>query len=117
MKFNQYLWNLYKNSPGGKSAISNFSDRKEWMEEERLFEKYNPKIKDGFNSEIICNILEDFWCYKVSEYEGTELDSLNDAEKLYEEVISTGLMIESEEVLKIGDFDLMLEYVPLYLCR
>lgn len=112
MKFNQYLWNLYKNSPDGKSAISAFSDRKEWIEEERLFEKYNPKIKDGFNSEIICNILEDFWCYKVSEYEGTELDSLNDAEKLYEEIISTGLMIESEEVLKIVDFDLMLEYVP-----
>lgn len=75
MKFNQYLWNLYKNSPDGKSAISSFSDRKEWMEEERLFEKYNPKIKDGFNSEMICGILEDFWCYKVSEYEGVELNS------------------------------------------
>lgn len=112
MKFNQYLWNLYKNSPEGKSAISAFSDRKEWIEEERLFEKYNPKIKDGFNSEMICGILEGFWCYKVSEYEGTELKSLDDAGKLYEEIISTGLIIESEEVLKIGDFDRMLEYVP-----
>ena len=76
MKFNQYLWNLYKNSPGGKSAISSFSDRKEWMEEERLFEKYNPKIKDGFNSEMICGILEDFWCYKVSEYDVTKYQNM-----------------------------------------
>lgn len=113
MKFNQYLWNLYKNSPEGKSAISSFLDRKEWMEEERLFEKYNPKIKDGFNSEMICGILEDFWCYKASEYEGTELKSLDDAGKLYEEIISTGLMIETEEVLRIGDFDQMLGYIPL----
>lgn len=113
MKFNQYLWNLYKNSPDGKSAISAFSDRKEWIEEERLFEKYNPKIKDGFNSEMICGILEDFWCYKVSEYEGTILKSLDDAGKLYEEIISTGLIIETEEVLRIGDFDQMLGYIPL----
>lgn len=112
MKFNQYLWNLYKNSSEGKSAIAAFSDRKEWMEEERLFEKYNPKIKDSFNSEMICGILEDFWCYKVSEHEGTELQSLEEAGKLYEEIISTGLMIESEEVLKIGDFDRMLELIP-----
>lgn len=112
MEFNQYLWNLYKNSPEGKSTISSFSGRKEWIEEEHLFEKYNPKIKEGFNSEMICGILEDFWCYKVSEYEGTELKSLDDAGKLYEEIISTGLTIESEQVLKIGDFDRMLEYIP-----
>ena len=112
MKFSPYIWNLYKNSHKGKSAISAFSDRKEWIDEECLFEKYNPRIKDGFNSEIICGILEDFWCYKVSEYEGIELNSLDDAGKLYEEIISTGLMIESEEILKIGDFDRMLEFVP-----
>lgn len=112
MKFNQYLWNLYKNSSEGESVITAFSDRKEWMEEERLFEKYNPKIKDSFNSEMICEILEDFWCYKVSEHEETELLSLEEAGKLYEEIISTGLIIESEQVLKIGDFDRMLEYIP-----
>lgn len=112
MKFNQYLWNLYKNSPEGKSAISSFSDRKEWIEEERLFEKYNPRVKDSFNADMICGILESFWCYKVSEYEGIELKSLDDAGRLYEEIISTGLMIESEQVLKIGDFNRMLEYIP-----
>lgn len=112
MKFNQYLWNLYINSNEGRSTISTFSDRKEWIEEELLFEKYNLKIKDSFNPEIICNILEDLWCYKISEYEDIKLKSLDDAEKLYEEIISTGLIIESKEILKIGDFDSMLEYIP-----
>ena len=112
MKFNQYLWKLYKDSPEGKSAISAFLERKEWIEEQQLFEKYNPTIKVSFNAEMICGILEDFWCYKVSEYEGAELRSLDNAGKLYEEIISTGLIIESEEVLKIGDFDRMLEYIP-----
>ena len=112
MKFSPYIWNLYKNSPEGMSAISAFSNRKEWIEEAHLFEKYNPKIKDSFNTEIICGILEDFWCYKVSEYEGAEPNSLDDAGKQYEEIISTGLIIESEVILKIGDFDRMLEYIP-----
>lgn len=112
MRFSPYIWNLYKNSPQGRSVISTFSDRKGRIDEERLFEKYNPKIKDGFNSEMICGILEDFWCYKVSEYEGIELNTLDDAGKLYAEIISTGLIIESEEILKIGDFDRMLDFVP-----
>lgn len=112
MKFNQYLWNLYKNSPEGKAVISSFSDRKEWIDEEQLLERYNPSIKDNFNKEIICEILEDFWCYKVSDFEGIEYPSLDEAEGIYKEIISTGLRIEDEEVLKIGDFDRMLDYIP-----
>lgn len=112
MKFNQYIWNLYKNSPEGKATISSFSERKEWIDEEILFEKYNPSIKDNFNKEIICEILEDFWCYKISDFEGIEYPSLDKAGSIYESIISTGLRIEDEEVLKIGDFDLMLEYIP-----
>ncbi|RHJ83492.1 type I restriction endonuclease subunit R [Parabacteroides sp. AM08-6] len=112
MKFNQYTWNLYKNSSEGKATISSFSDRKEWIEEEQLLEQYNPSIKDNFNKEIICEILEDFWCYKVSDFEDIEYPSLDEAGCIYEGIISTGLRIEDKEVLKIGDFDLMLEYIP-----
>ena len=36
MRFNQYTWNLYKNSPEGEATISSFSDRKEWIEEEQI---------------------------------------------------------------------------------
>lgn len=112
MKFNQYTWNLYKTSSKGKVAISSFSDRKAWIEEEHLFEKYNPRLKESFNEELICNILEDFWCCKVSDYENMELPTLCAAGVIYEEIISTGLRIENEEILRIGDFDRMLEYIP-----
>ena len=114
MRFNQYTWNLYKNSPEGKAAISSFSDRKEYADEELLMEKYNPRLrlKENFNAKIICDILEDFWCYKVSEYEGIELHTLEDAGNIFEEIVSRGLWIESEEIVKIGDFDRMLDYIP-----
>lgn len=49
MRFNQYTWNLYKNSPEGEATISSFSDRKEWIEKEQILEKYNPRLKDSFN--------------------------------------------------------------------
>ena len=112
MRFNQYTWNLYKNSPEGEATISSFSDRKEWIEKEQILEKYNPRLKDSFNKDTICNILECFWCYKVSEYENIEFPELEQAGILYEEIISTGLRIENEQVLDIGDFDRMLEYIP-----
>lgn len=112
MKFNQYTWNLYKNSPEGKEAISSFLDRKEWGEEELLLEKYNPRLSESFNKEVVCGILESFWCYKVSDYENIEISTLDKAGLIYEEIISTGLRIEDEEVLRIGDFNLMLEYIP-----
>ncbi|MCD7923681.1 MAG: type I restriction endonuclease subunit R [Bacteroides sp.] len=87
-------------------------ERKEWIEEERLLEKYNPRLRESFNEEVVCSILEDFWCYKVSDYENIEYPSLDKAGNIYEEIISTGLRIEDEEALKIGDFDSMLEYIP-----
>lgn len=112
MKFSQYTWNLYKQSPDGQKAISSFLERKEWIEEELLLEKYNPRINESFNKEVICGILESFWCYKVSDYENVEISTLDKAGVIYEEIISTGLRIENEEILKIGDFDRMLEYIP-----
>ena len=101
MKFNQYTWNLYKQSPEGKASIFSFSVRKEWIEEERLFEKYNPRLKEIFNEGLICDILEDFWCCKVSDYENIELPTLCEAGVIYEEIISTGLRIEDEEKSKV----------------
>lgn len=112
MKFNQYTWNLYKNSPEGKTAISSFSDKKDYMDKVHLLEKYNPRLRENFNKEIICNILEDFWCYKVSEYNELRLHSIEDAKNIYEEIIVTGLWVEAEEVLKIGDFARILDYIP-----
>ena len=111
MKFNQYAWNLYKNSPEGKEAISAFLDRKEWIDEVRLIQKYNPRQGELMNEEIACNIIEELWCYKVSDCD-LELNTLLEAEALYHEMIDTGLIIESNMVLKPNDYEMMLEYIP-----
>lgn len=109
MKFNQYLWSLYKQSPDGQATISSFAKRKDYMDDVCLLEKYNPKIKDQFNTDAICNVLESVWCYKVSEYE-KEVNTLEDAASLYEEMVSTG-WVEKEIIIKPGNYNEMLDLV------
>ena len=111
MKFNQYTWNLYKNSPEGKAAISEFLERKDWIDEIRLIQKYNPIFGEQINEDIACNIIEAFWCYKVSDC-GFDPVSLEEAESVYREMIDTGLIVESDIILKPNDYERMLEYVP-----
>ena len=41
MRFNQYTWNLYKQSPEGQKAIKEFEEANEKMTEYELFSKYN----------------------------------------------------------------------------
>lgn len=109
MKFNKYIWDLYKKSPQGQSTISEFSDREDCMSDVHLLERYNPKIKDKFNTDAICDILDSLWCHKVSEYETPK--TLEDAAVLYEELICTGWMEEDEVIIKPGDYNKMLELV------
>lgn len=113
MKFNQYTWNLYKSSPEGRAAIFEFFDRKDWIDEIHLIQKYNPRFGEQINEEIACNIIETFWCYKVSDCE-LELTSLEEAESLYRVMIDTGLIVEGNIILKPNDYEVMLEYIPFF---
>lgn len=113
MKFNQYSWNLYKQSSDGKSAIDSFTSHNDWKIEISLFERYNPfTIKHEEQRSFICNALEDIWAYKVSEYEELELHSLEEARSIYEELIVTGFLVEDKTIIRIGDFNNMLECIP-----
>lgn len=111
MRFNQYTWNLYKNSPEGRAAISEFVNRKDWIDEIRLIQKYNPRFGEQMDEEMACNIIETFWCYKVSDYY-LEPTSLEKVESLYREMIDTGLIVESDIILKPNDYERILGYVP-----
>lgn len=114
MKFSQYTWNLYKQSSDGKKAIKEFENAFENMSEIDLLCKYNPSISNEFNKEKLADIFETLWAYKVSEYEEVNTTSLDEAKKLYEEIISWGVSIEGEYWIDSGDFDLTLEVVPEY---
>ena len=53
MKFNQYTWNLYKQSSDGQKAIKEFEEANEKMTEYELFSKYNPNSAHVFFQKTI----------------------------------------------------------------
>lgn len=116
MTLNKTHWEWYKESVQGQTAIESFSNREDFMDDVRLLERYNPKICGGFDAEAICYCLESVWCYKISEYE--DVNSLDAAALIYEEIISTGFMVESDIIYKAGDYENMLtlvQYISLGL--
>lgn len=127
MKFNQYTWNLYKQTPIGKDTIKYFSE----VEGYNLFEVYCPHAnfipKDLYN-----DWLENIYCYGVSEY--GQPTSLNEAKELYTSLITLGISIEGMQWLPVNDFKntlgviqpisyVLSQFVPeyffpyLFLCR
>lgn len=114
MKFNQYTWSLYKQSPDGQKAIQEFEDAKKHCSEIELLCKYNPAISKEFNRDKLADIFETLWAYKVSEYEDINIHSLDDAKRIYEEIISWGISVEGESWIANGDYDLTLELIHEY---
>ena len=45
MKFNQYTWNLYKQSPNGQKSIKEFEESSNNATAMDLVFKYNPRMK------------------------------------------------------------------------
>lgn len=72
MKFSQYTWNLYKQSPDGQNAIKEFEDASENESEFDLMFKYNPRLELWDNNKKRRSFIEDFmesmWCYNISEF-------------------------------------------------
>ena len=61
MKFNQYTWNLYKQSPDGQKAIKEFEEANEKMTEYDLFTKYNPYSAQFFSEDYFLDTCGLFW--------------------------------------------------------
>lgn len=105
MTFNTYLWGLYRQSPAGRKAIEEFEQADGYT----LVQKYCPMLACHVQKEEYDYWLEDFYCYSVSEFDVP--NSLEEAKDLYEALVSFGLFIEGEQIIKHGDFKLMLDYV------
>lgn len=56
MKFNQYTWNLYKQSSDGQKAIKEFEEANEKMTEYELFSKYNPNSAHFLSEDYFRNM-------------------------------------------------------------
>lgn len=113
MKFNKYLWNLFKSSPEGQKAIERFSKSRDFVQDLFLIERYCPKYIDNDPSrQYFAMLIEDIWAYKVSCYEEEEI-TIEDAERIYKEIVDTGLVIEDGIFIKPNDYAKMLDMIPI----
>lgn len=97
MKYNQYTWNLYKQTTIGKEMIQFFSDAKGYT----LFSRYCPHAY--FISEDLYNDwLENIYCYGVSDYD--QPTSLDEAKDLYISLATLGIRLEEKQWLPANDF-------------
>lgn len=109
MKFNQYTWNLYKQTAIGEKMIKYFSDAEGYD----LFKRYCPHAnftpKDLYN-----DWLEDIYCYGVSEY--NKPTSLDEAKELYVSLVTLGIRVEGQQWLPANDFKNMLGIIQPMSC-
>lgn len=110
MRFNQYTWNLYKNSSEGKEMIRYFSETNGYS----LFERYCPHA--AFIPEDLYNDwLENIYCYGISDLEKPA--SLNAAKEFYVSLITLGIRVEGKAWILHNDFKSALELIqPMSYC-
>lgn len=76
MKFNQYTWNLYKQSPNGQKSIKEFEESSNNGTAMDLVFKYNPRMKlwlDNVKARtLIADFCESMWCYNIEEFPDKE---------------------------------------------
>ena len=116
MKFNQYTWNLYKQSSDGQKAIKEFEELSNNDTMMDLVFKYNPRMKLWFNDDksrlSISNISESLWCYNICEFPDEERpNTLEEAKEKYEDVLFRGLTDNDEVLIPVNDYEMMLNSI------
>lgn len=113
MKFNQYTWNLYKQSPEGQKAIKEFEKASENLSEFDLMFKYNPRLELWDDNKKRRSFIEDFmesmWCYNISEFPDEPTpQTLKEAKEKFEDTIFRGLWVNGEVIIPVKDYETML---------
>lgn len=116
MKFNQYTWDLYKQSPEGQKAIKDFEEASDDVSEIDLVFKYNPRMKLWLDNAMSRLSIQDFcksmWCYNIEEFPDREKPKcLEEAKSKYEEVIDGGLSVDGEVIIPVNDYISMLNNI------
>ncbi|WP_294590722.1 type I restriction endonuclease subunit R [uncultured Bacteroides sp.] len=116
MKFNQYTWDLYKQSPEGQKAIKEFEEAGNNDTAMDLVFKYNPRIKLWLDNDkartLIADFCESMWCYNIKEFPDKERPkNLDEAKEYFEEVISRGYQEDGEIVIPRNDYNTMLNNI------
>lgn len=107
MKFNQYTWNLYKQSLDGQKAIKEFEEAVDNYSEYEIFEKYNPDSAQFFTKEYFLNTCNLFWACSFDGIEAPK--TYEDAKKFYTKLVTKGIYDdENVAVINEGEYQLLL---------
>ena len=101
MSFNQYTWDLYKQTTIRIEMIKYFSDAGGYV----LFKDYCP-YANFIPEDLYNDWLENIYCYGVSDYDHPS--SLEEAKDLYISLITLGIRVEGQQWLPANDFKNML---------
>ena len=104
MKFNSYIWSLYKQSSEGQKTIKLFEEADGYT----LFEKYCPHAY-FIKEDLYKDWLENIYYYGVSDVE--QLVSLDEAKEFYVLLITQGIRVEDNQWLARDDSKQMLGYI------
>lgn len=109
MKFNAYIWNIYKESAKGSTVINNFENIGEYGSS--LLDSYYPTSYDTYQSkETFLEIVELFYSYTISDIE--KPSNINEAKILFESVVDQGLAGDDGDVAVFPEeYDIMLANV------
>lgn len=105
MKFNQYTWNLYKQSSEGQKVIREFEE----MDGYTLLRKYTPYYTRFISEDLYNDWLETIHCYGISDCEVPT--SPDEAQDFYEALITLGIMDNGEVWIPRNDFRNMLGFI------
>ena len=107
MKFNQYTWNLYKQSSNGQKAIKEFEEANEKMTEYELFSKYNPNSAHFLSEDYFVETCDLFWACSFDSAEKPE--NHESAKRFYYTLTTKGIFDEEHvAVINEGEYQLML---------
>lgn len=84
MEFNKYIWGLYK-STDGERLIERFVNRSCYEDDIAIIKDYAPYYTNSIGSDKLYNLIEDLWCYNISEFDVPY--SLDEAESLYKALL------------------------------
>jgi len=105
MSFNNYTWQLYRNSDSYWKTARFFSAADGYS----LLKEYNPYNARFVNSCVYNDWIDNFFSYGVSECDKPK--TMDEAKAMYTSLIELGCMVEGETWIRRNDYKAMISYI------
>lgn len=113
MKFSQYQWKLFKSSPEGQESIRRFEEDRDFALDLLLIERYATDfIENDRQRQALSLLIEELWAHCISKYEDEKEITIEDAKRVYEEIIDAGITFGTETIVKTEDYAQMVDFIP-----